>query len=155
MQVLIVADVHGNDGALWSALADCPQARTVFCLGDGVREYEAAQANEPTRDFCIVRGNCDFATADTPATAMREIEGHRILCMHGHLHGVKQSLLRAEYTAREQGADVLLFGHTHVPYGAVHDGLYLCNPGSLGYDGRYVTAEITRDAVRFEKRNVR
>ena len=155
MQVLIVADVHGNDEALWSALAACPQARIVFCLGDGVREYEQAQASEPTRDFCIVRGNNDWATGNTPATAVREIEGHRVLCLHGHLHGVKQGLLRAEYTAREQGADILLFGHTHVPYGAVHDGLYLCNPGSLGYDGRYVTAEITRDAVRFEKRNVR
>ena len=155
MQVLIVADVHGNDNALRQALQDNPQARVVFCLGDGVREYEQAQAEEPTRDFCIVRGNCDFMAGDTPAAAVREIEGHRVLCMHGHLHGVKQSLLRAEYIAREQGADILLFGHTHVPYGAAHDGLYLCNPGSLGYDGRYVTAEITRDAVRFEKRSVR
>ena len=155
MQVLIVADVHGNDGALFTALADCPQARVVFCLGDGLREYEAAQMNERGRDFCIVRGNCDFASGDVSATAVRDIEGHRVLCMHGHLHGVKQSLLRAEYTAREQGADILLFGHTHVPYGKVHDGLYLCNPGSLGYDGWYAVAEITRDSVRFEKRRVR
>lgn len=155
MQVLIVSDVHGNDEALQRALEDCPQAQVVFCLGDGVREYEAAQASEPARDFCIVRGNCDLAAGDTPTSAVRLIEGHRILCMHGHLHGVKYGLLRAEYAAREQDADILLFGHTHVPYGAYHDGLYLCNPGSLGYDGRYVLAEITRDAVRFEKRNVR
>lgn len=155
MQVLIVSDVHGSDEALGRALYDCPLARVVFCLGDGVREYEAAQAREPARDFCIVRGNCDFSAGVTPATAVREIEGHRILCLHGHLHGVKQSLLRAEYAARERGADILLFGHTHVPYGKYHDGLYLCNPGSLGYDGWYALAEISRDAVRFEKRNVR
>ena len=155
MQVLIVSDVHGSGEALRLALMDCPQAQVVFCLGDGVREYEAAQAREPARDFCIVRGNCDFAAGDTPALAVREIEGHRILCLHGHLHGVKQSLLRAEYEARERGADILLFGHTHVPYEEHRDGLYLCNPGSLGYDGWYAAAEIRRDAVRFEKRNVR
>ena len=155
MQVLIVSDVHGNDEALQRALQDNPQARVVFCLGGGVREYEAARASEPTREFCIVRGNCDWAAGDTPDAAVREIEGHRVLCLHGHLHGVKQSLLRAAYAARERGADILLFGHTHVPYGEHHEGLYICNPGSLGYDGRYAVADITRDAVRFEKRNVR
>lgn len=154
MQVLIVSDVHGSGEALRLALYDCPQAPVVFCLGDGVHEYEQAQKDEPNRDFCIVRGNCDLACGDVPATAVREIEGHRILCMHGHLYGVKQSLLRAEYAARERGADILLFGHTHVPYVECRDGLYLCNPGSLGYDGRYVLADIRRDGVRFEKRRV-
>ena len=155
MRVLIVADVHGNDDALRRTLDACPQARVVFCLGDGVREYEAAQAREPNREFCIVRGNCDWATGDTPALGWRDIEGHRVLYLHGHLHGVKQSLLRVTYEARQREADVVLFGHTHVPHGEYHDGLYLCNPGSLGYDGWYAVADITRDAVRFEKRNVR
>ena len=36
--------------------------------------------------------------------------------------------------AKEAGADVLLFGHTHRPHEEYlsEEGLYLCNPGSIG-----------------------
>lgn len=35
--------------------------------------------------------------------------------LHGHTRHVKSSPMAAVYAAREYGADVLLFGHTHVP----------------------------------------
>lgn len=54
-----------------------------------------------------------------------------LLC-HGHTLGVKSSLLRASYEARERGAQALLYGHTHIPHIDYHDGLWLVNPGSIG-----------------------
>ena len=155
MRVLIVADVHGNGDALAAALAAEPTAGTVFCLGDGVREYEDAERENPRRTFRIVRGNCDFFAPDIPDSGLCDIGGHRVLYLHGHLCGVKQDLFRAETEARSRGADILLFGHTHRTYGEFHGGLYLFNPGSLGYDGLYGVADIEPDSVRFEKRRLR
>ena len=56
----------------------------------------------------------------------------RVLLCHGHTLGVKSSLLRASYEARERGAQALLYGHTHIPHIDYHDGLWLVNPGSIG-----------------------
>ena len=63
---------------------------------------------------------------------LTELGGHRILMMHGHTRSVKHTTMNARYAAREAGADILLFGHTH--YSMVdYDGtLYVMNPGSIG-----------------------
>ena len=51
---------------------------------------------------------------------------------HGHRYHVKFGYQRLEYAAREVGAQVVLFGHTHVPYCEQYDGLWLLNPGACG-----------------------
>ena len=46
--------------------------------------------------------------------------------------------------ARERKADILLFGHTHVPMQDYDDGLYVLNPGSLhGANASYGILDIT------------
>lgn len=61
-----------------------------------------------------------------------EIEGVRILMLHGHTRHVKSSPMAAVYAAREYGADVLLFGHTHVPLVDYDGALWVMNPGAAG-----------------------
>ena len=63
---------------------------------------------------------------------------------HGHLYGVKSGASDLIRSAADRGADLLLYGHTHVaeerylPEGAIIDGyrlpkpLWIMNPGSLG-----------------------
>jgi hypothetical protein len=80
----------------------------------------------------MVRGNCD-GWSDTSVTLTLALGGLRFFLCHGHTLGVKSGYLRAIYAAREQSADVLLFGHTHVPEQDVCRGLKLLNPGSCGY----------------------
>ena len=46
--------------------------------------------------------------------------------------GVKTGLLRAQYRALEQNADLLLFGHTHVPLVDAASRPMMLNPGSIG-----------------------
>ena len=60
------------------------------------------------------------------------LDDHRVLIAHGHTMGVKTGLLRAQYRALEQNADLLLFGHTHVPLVDAASRPMMMNPGSIG-----------------------
>ena len=64
-------------------------------------------------------------------TRERERGGVRILMMHGHTRGVKSSAMNACYAAREYGAQILLFGHTHRPLVDWDGTLWVMNPGSI------------------------
>lgn len=45
--------------------------------------------------------------------------------------------MNAYYAAREMGADVLLYGHTHCPLVDYDGTTYTMNPGSIRYTGTY------------------
>ena len=79
----------------------------------------------------MVPGNCDWGQTGEPERLL-EIEGVRILMLHGHTRHVKSSPMAAVYAAREYGADVLLFGHTHVPLVDYDGTLWVMNPGAAG-----------------------
>ena len=135
MQIVAVADVHGNGEALQKVL-DAENATHIFCLGDGVREYETAAQNAPDRVFHIVSGNCDWA-GDYPTVGLDILGGKRILFLHGHTNFVKRSLEPALALSRHNKADLLLFGHTHRFFTQQDGAVLACNPGSLGFDGTY------------------
>lgn len=142
MRLLIVADVHGRLGALLDVLDSQPTAQHVFCLGDGVEQYEEAATLYPDRIFHIVAGNCDFG-ASHPRLGEIVLGGKRIVYTHGHIEQVKYGIEHAVSVARSRGADLLLFGHTHEPTRHYEDGLHIFNPGSLGYHGEYGVVDIT------------
>jgi len=58
-----------------------------------------------------------------------EIEGARIGMVHGDGRG-KSTLERAIEAFAGETVDVILFGHSHIPYCQQHDGVWLVNPGS-------------------------
>ncbi len=60
--------------------------------------------------------------------------GKKIFLTHGDLYGVKYGTERLGYAAEERGADIVLFGHTHIPheeYISAQKPYYLFNPGSI------------------------
>ena len=76
-------------------------------------------------------GNCDLGRFEALERVLI-LDDHRVLIAHGHTMGVKTGLLRAQYRALEQNADLLLFGHTHVPLVDASAQPMLLNPGSIG-----------------------
>lgn len=134
MRILVVSDTHGNEYALRQAVEEQPSARVVIHLGDGIREADEVSAAYPDKQFHIVRGNCDWgSTGAVPETGLLPIAGHRLFYTHGHCYGVKMGIYRAVCAAREQKADILLFGHTHEAMTGYDEGLTILNPGSLSY----------------------
>jgi putative phosphoesterase len=123
-----------------------------------VRDLSALDDALPVRAVC---GNCDFfGISDLPDRRVEEIGGYRFFLTHGHRYGVKYSLEAAMLAAADAGADVLLYGHTHIPYEKTLAAgsrigditlakplLVLC-PGSLGdADASFATLTVQRGGI--------
>lgn len=132
LRIVVVSDTHGNTWRLQEVLTQQPKADMFIHLGDGVWDVDEASPGNPARMFLRVSGNCDFGS-DFPSEGETVAEGKRIFYTHGHLYYVKFGMSRITDEAVSRGADILLFGHTHVPVAEYTNGLYIMNPGSLGH----------------------
>lgn len=147
MRILVLSDSHGDESAIQRAVLAQPRAEVVIHLGDGEAECARARRSFPEKMFLQVRGNCDWAS-ELPVTGLFETEGVKVFYTHGHAYGVKSGLYNAVCGAREQGARVLLYGHTHKALMDYEDGLYILNPGSLsGYGASYGTVDVTPQGI--------
>ena len=80
-----------------------------------------------------MRGNCDLRS-ELPPFLCCAVGGVRIFAAHGHLYNVKYDPALEELcgAARAEGADVLLFGHTHRAHREHSRGMEILNPGAVG-----------------------
>ena len=139
-RVLVVSDSHGDRARLAEILEMNPRARWIIHLGDGAREAEDHLCCLTGKNICRVSGNCDFDPELAPE-ALCKIEGMTVFVCHGHTRGVKHSLSELYYAARERGARLALFGHTHEPLCEEREGLLMFNPGSA-HSGSYGVIDI-------------
>ena len=162
MEFLILSDSHGRVEHLIAALKrQIKRPDAVFFLGDGIRDTDALEG----RDIPVlcVRGNCDWGSyaMSVPDERVYYAEGHTVLLCHGHAYGVKTGMGALLTHAAEIDADIVLFGHTHLPHEAqipagtqiggtvLARPLYLFNPGSAGYDCSFGTLHVKGDEVLF------
>ncbi len=130
MRLLVLSDSHGNPSAIQSAIEAQPSATTILFLGDGMRDLESLESQYSQKTFYKVSGNCDLASLE-PSTRLLEFAGKRVMMTHGHEYMVKFGNAQALHTARRNQCDLLLYGHTHLPFCDYVDGLYVMNPGSV------------------------
>ena len=143
MRILVVSDTHGDFNSLNLALAAQPNAEMIIHCGDGAAQIQSLKDAVTDKPVVGVRGNCDW-TSDLPQTEVVCAAGKKIFVTHGHLYNAKFTFVQLEYAAREENADILLFGHTHQAMTDYHDGLYMMNPGSChGYYATYGYIDIT------------
>jgi len=141
MKILVVSDTHGRTDSLHEII-NTGGFDTVFHLGDHAHDAEGLMGVK----LYSVRGNCD-RISDAPESLAIELGGVRVLLTHGHRYGVKSDPLRLIYAAREAGARVCCFGHTHFPEIFEENGVLFVNPGSLslppgGYPPSYAVLSI-------------
>ena len=132
MKILVLSDSHGRRDLVKKCIEQHPDVKAVLHLGDLASDIRGMEQLFPEKQFYCVRGNCDF-DSDLPGELLITLQGTGILLTHGHLHGVKYSMTHLAVMARNKGAKIALFGHTHVPYNQYHEGVYILNPGSLAY----------------------
>ena len=151
MRILVISDSHGMDELVMAVYnhelkngLDC-----VLHLGDIGAGYENLKAKINCR-MLMVPGNCDYGTT-LPQTIVTELGGHKVFMAHGHRYIFGSDTSNLEYAALQNGCDIALFGHTHVPYKCMKDDIFVLNPGSIaiprqaGYDRTYAIMEIADD----------
>lgn len=146
MRLIVVSDSHGERWGFFDVVEKEASADVVYFLGDGFREYEATvERYSDKKTFIGVQGNCDFGCS-LPTKDIRSIENAKIYATHGFAERVKYGPYELEIAARNNGCNLVLFGHTHQPTNYYKDGIYYFNPGSLR-DGFYGVVDITDKGI--------
>jgi putative phosphoesterase len=156
VSLVLTSDTHVPQRArdlphsLWAAIE---AADVVVHAGDWVDPALLDQFEARSRRLIGVYGNNDHGTLRRrlPEVARAEIEGLRIAVVHetGDKTGRE-----SRCAARFPGTDVLVFGHSHIPWDTTAaGGLRLLNPGSptdrrRQPHGTYVTAVAAEGELR-------
>lgn len=134
-RLAVVADTHGNPHpALDDRLREYAP-RAILHAGDIgdpiVLDRLAAHA-----ELIVVRGNIDAHRDETPDVVVLDLQRDdarvlRILLVHIAVNGPR---LRADVVrlARARRPDLVICGHSHVPFIGRDQGFAVFNPGSVG-----------------------
>lgn len=131
MKILIVSDTHRYLGTLEEALAAEAPIDMLIHLGDVERQMAdiMEMVDCPVH---MIAGNNDFLSG-LPNEEEFEIGKYRVFITHGHNYLVNISEERLKEIARILEADIVMYGHTHVPSVTEEDGMIVLNPGSLTF----------------------
>ena len=151
MEYFVFSDSHGYSNNMMTVLKQHLPDELIF-LGDGELDLISVREKYPDLIIHHVRGNCDFSSSSKETIVIKSGRKKIFLC-HGHTMDVKSSLHTLIDTAFNAEADVLLFGHTHVPYTGFSMAMEILNPGTIGecldptygvliVDGFYTEAKI-------------
>lgn len=150
MRLIVISDTHGRGSVIDRVLRREDKAREVFFLGDVVTDIEDVKNMYPDKNFHIVRGNCDYS-CDYPLYDIAEYDCATVYFTHGHKHFVKSGVEDILAAAKGVGANIALYGHTHISSVTYEDGVYLINGGSLALprDGKpsYAVIDIDKSGI--------
>ncbi|MBU3145408.1 metallophosphoesterase [Clostridium sp. CF012] len=128
MRIGVISDTHRNASCIEQLAGKIKALDMMIHLGDNVDDILIIEKYFKGR-IINVKGNCDFSTS-TPYDRVEDICGKRIFLTHGHRYNVKEGLLKLRYKAIETGADIVLYGHTHIAKIDFEEGVWYINPGS-------------------------
>lgn len=127
MKYLVVSDNHGNRDCLidienkWQNKVDY-----MFHCGDS----ELDPFDNIWEVYNVVKGNCDY---DSEYQVKKVIDTGQdvVFLTHGHLFNVNVAMEHLFSSAKEAGANIVLYGHTHKLGVEKRQGILFLNPGSI------------------------
>ena len=132
MRIIAFSDSHRHSRNVHKLFEQTQLTTDLYIfLGDGEGDLDDIRSLYPNKRIVSVAGNCDFASME-PFVGAVTVEGKKIIYTHGHHQGVGFGLGGLKKLAADNGADVVLFGHTHERSCEYEDGVYYINPGSIG-----------------------
>ncbi|MEG2457207.1 MAG: YfcE family phosphodiesterase [Clostridia bacterium] len=123
--IFVFSDLH-NVAVNNELTAIMCESDFVFFCGDGLNGLSWLQKLLGNK-FYAVKGNCDYC-GNFPESRLIKVEDITFLITHGHLFYDRLDLA---YSALEQGASCVLYGHSHLFEDLTDNGVRLINVGSL------------------------
>ncbi len=138
LRLAIVADTHSSPHPATLPLLRSRQPRAIIHAGD-IGDLAVLEQLEEVAPVYAIRGNIDVKAPGLPdVLALDLVSGTgpdvrtiRLLVIHIGVYGPK---LRSEVAqmARQEGASLVICGHSHVPFIGRDRDLVVFNPGSVG-----------------------
>lgn len=128
MLIAVMSDTHGNCCAIDKAVETAKDADVIIHLGDIINDVDKIRQGFKKTVICVP-GNCDYNSFEE-SEKLIELEGVKLLLCHGDRYRVDIGLISLKYRAKEVGARIVLFGHTHRSLIIEEDDIMFMNPGS-------------------------
>ena len=134
MLTAVVSDTHGVTEEVIRVLQRYT-LDALFFLGDYCADAGTiSEALKPGLPVFAVAGNGDaFRDCLGPTRRKVKLGGKTFFLAHGHQFRVKQMLEPLIEAGAKAGADVILYGHTHIPRIEHAAGAWIMNPGSAAF----------------------
>jgi uncharacterized protein len=152
MNILLLADSHGNPGIIREILSRELHCNAVLFAGDGVRDIRSVK-DEFGVQSRIVTGNTDrIACIEGDERINDRISGIDILIIHGDQYNVKNGLDSLSRYASGKGVHAVVYGHTHIQKHEIIDGVHYINPGAAK-DRQYAVLRVDA-ALKVELKSI-
>ena len=142
-KICLISDSHGNKEKVEDLLIDS-KFDYVFFMGDGLRDLRDVDSDNIKK----VCGNCDFFS-DEANTLFVNLADKKIMITHGHIYKAKLTKLLMVNYAKQNNAQIVCYGHTHMQNDEIIDNVQIINPGSLK-SGQYAVMTIDKDLVKVD-----
>lgn len=155
MKILVVSDTHRKNDNYLNVVQKEAKLDMVIHLGDAEgSEYTIQSAVDCPVE--IIAGNNDFFS-NLPTEKTLQVGKFRVMIAHGHQYYINMGNEMIKEEALAQGADIVMYGHTHKPVIDMTKGIIAVNPGSLSYPRQenrrpsYIIMEIDgNNELKFE-----
>ncbi|MDD6035282.1 MAG: metallophosphoesterase [Lachnospiraceae bacterium] len=129
MKAVIVSDSHGRFGGLQEIIEREKPFDLLIHAGD-IQGGTGCLEDWAECPVYAVRGNCDWS-GELSQELLVPFGSHTIFLTHGHRYGVKSGIETLAMAAKEAGADIAVYGHSHIPSAEERYGVVTLNPGSV------------------------
>lgn len=152
MKIFVVSDTHGHIDKFLNKIRNMDKPDLIIHLGDYVEDGIKIE-KETGIQTTIVKGNGDYYQKEYKDDEVLNLGNKRLFITHGHKYRVRYGIDNLFYRAKEVEADIVLFGHTHVPVLMKQSQIIIMNPGSpyqpRGLDGKktFGIIEISQDIL--------
>jgi uncharacterized protein len=150
-KIACVADTHSAPHARTAELLRAIAPDVIVHAGD-IGELDVLDGLRAIAPVYAVRGNIDTRAATLPDVLVLSIGPLRLLVVHIAVAGPR---LRADAArlARQEKAQLVVCGHSHVPFLGSERGITVFNPGSIG--PRRFTLPIVFGTIDLTERGLR
>lgn len=127
MKIGVIGDTHKNTVAIDRAMKALEDCQLILHTGDNFIDSKYIH-EKFEKDIIGVVGNCDFEVVEEEISI--ELGGRNVFLTHGHRYNVKFGIQRLKEKAKQIGAHIVCFGHSHRALIEEDGGILFVNPGS-------------------------